>query len=207
MQNTSICCHSENPAEFFVACWCLKLQRRAATWCDSVVKQDRMGAFSREQEVNDEQKCGDAARNIHLSAEFGGREEGQCIEKSCGSPVCCWPQTVWCKHRNSTAKLENMVQPQKGRKIKKIKVLIIWSKGLSLFLSRYSSLSAALPPVSPLLSLLPSCCTLTTLTLQLHPLSPPLCPLPWWLKSNKMRLWNNREEGLPTPEFWPSDQL
>lgn len=92
-------------------------------------------------------------------------------------------------------------------KVKKIKVLIIWSKGLSLFLSRYSSLSAALPPVSPLLSLLPSCCTLTTLTLQLHPLSPPLCPLPWWLQSNKMRLWNNREEGLPTPEFWPSDQL
>lgn len=46
---------------------------------------------------------------------------------------------AWCSHK-------------KGKnKVKKIKVLIIWSKGLSLFLSRYSSLSVALPPVSPLL--------------------------------------------------------
>lgn len=33
-----------------------------------------MGAFSREQEVSDEQKGGDAARNIHLSAELGRKE-------------------------------------------------------------------------------------------------------------------------------------
>lgn len=43
--------------------------------------------------------------------------------------------------------------------------------------------------------------------LQNHTHSPPLCPLPWWLKQNKMRLWNIWEEDLPTPELRPSHQL
>lgn len=60
----STCCHLENSAEVLVVFWCLKLQRQAVTWCDSVVKQDRIRAYSRAHEVNDKQKYGDAARKI-----------------------------------------------------------------------------------------------------------------------------------------------